>query len=112
MVSCTSKAKKDTEICQSIRGIKSIICLLGDDQLSLYRDLPSGLLEYYRAKGFEVSHIRAADHQRPALSQQHLHAVWEEYQHLTKPILVHCSAGIDRTGAAVKHILAMLRSGD
>ena len=53
-------------------GIRSIICLLGPDQLQLYDQLPTDLVSYYRQAGFEVEHIPIRDHQHPAMSQEDL----------------------------------------
>ena len=85
-------------------GVKSIICLLADDQLSYYGDLETDLISYYRAAGFEVTHVPAGDHQMPPLSRDHLTTIWNAYQHLPKPVLIHCSAGLDRTGRAVEYL--------
>jgi protein tyrosine phosphatase (PTP) superfamily phosphohydrolase (DUF442 family) len=90
-------------------GVKSIICLLADDQLCLYQTLPSGLIPYYEQRGLAVAAVPARDHEWPPLTDAQLVAVWEAYQRLPKPVLIHCSAGIDRTGRAVDYILSRIR---
>ena len=90
------------EAAQSL-GVVSIVCLLADEHLCLYPD--GDLLGIYRTAGFEVRHIPATDHRRPLLTEDQLAAVLQAYRELPKPALIHCSAGIDRTGAAVAHIL-------
>jgi len=91
------------------QGIRSIICLLGEDQLDLYASLPVGLASYYRDFGLNVEHIAVRDYQSPPLSDADLARVWNAYTVLSKPVLVHCSAGIDRTGAAIEHIKRQLQ---
>jgi protein-tyrosine phosphatase len=91
------------EAAQSL-GVVSIVCLLADEHLCLY---PEGdLLGIYRTAGFEVRHIPVTDHTRPPLTPEQLDAVLQAWRELPQPVLIHCSAGIDRTGAAVKHVLA------
>jgi len=91
------------ESAQSL-GVVSIICLLADEHLCLYPD--GDLLGLYRTAGFEVRHIPVTDHTRPPLTPEQLDAVLQAWRELPQPVLIHCSAGIDRTGAAVKHVLA------
>ena len=89
-------------------GVRSILCLLASEHLNLYDNLPGGLLGTYRARGFAVAHVPVVDHRWPPLDVDELAAVREAFQVLPAPVLVHCSAGVDRTGAAVAHLLAAL----
>ena len=85
-------------------GVVSIICLLSEEHLRLYPD--GALVDIYRAAGFEVRHVPVTDHKRPPLSAEELAHVLAAYRELPKPVLVHCSAGIDRTGAAIRRLTA------
>lgn len=93
-------------------GVRSILCLLAKEHLDLYRDIPRGLIVFYQDCGFTVAHVSVADYKRPPLDDAELIKVWEAFRQLPKPILVHCSAGVDRTGAAVAHILDKLKAGE
>lgn len=93
-------------------GIASIICLLDQDQLPLYdRALPAGLLAHYEASGFPVAHIPTPDGRTHPYAPEQLEAAWQAFQSLPKPVLVHCSAGVDRTGRIVRYVLTRLAEG-
>lgn len=93
-------------------GIASIICLLGGDQLPLYRrSLPQGLLAFYAEAGFGVASIATSDGQAEPFTPAQYEEAWLAFQQLPKPVLVHCSAGHDRTGRVVDYLLARLDVG-
>lgn len=90
-------------------GVASIICLISGDQLPLYATaLPQGLLSYYEESGFRVAHVPTYDGLTVPYTPEQYDEAWRAFQQLPKPVLVHCSAGFDRTGRVVNHILSQL----
>jgi hypothetical protein len=92
------------------RGVRSIVCLLHENELRLYDELEVGLLAYYRSKKFHVAHINARNSRKPPLTDQQLKKAWSAYQELKKPVLVHCSANAGRAPAAARYIKQKLHS--
>lgn len=90
-------------------GIQSIISLMHPKELRHYAQLDLGaqdLIDFYRKSGFEVRHIPWEDPaHRPSSAgysfQEELIRIREEalraFDDLPKPVLLHCSAGIDRS---------------
>jgi hypothetical protein len=80
----------------------SFVCLT--NQLRLYAGLRMDLVSYYRKNGFHVEHIPVRNYQHPALSESQLKKVGKAYWRLEKPVLIHRSAGIRRTGKALSFV--------
>jgi Tyrosine phosphatase family len=93
-------------------GAKSILCLLENELYDYANSLRAqgGLLDYYRSCGFIVHAVCVADGAEPPLTAKQLDSIAEVFRDVTKPLLIHCSAGVDRTGAAVAHILRLEES--
>jgi hypothetical protein len=81
--------------------IQSVICLLEPAQLDKYYIRGElnlhehGLLGYYESQGLLVRHFPMTDYQKPPESE--MQEVLEAFDDLPKPVLLHCSAAIDRT---------------
>lgn len=82
-------------------GFRSVLSLLDVTQLDRYYVRgginlhPHGLLGYYESRGINVESIPCTDYQRPTDTQ--MGQVLAAFRRLPKPVLLHCSAGIDRT---------------
>lgn len=95
-------------------GVQSIICLLtSKEQMDYYAQLPEGLLGYYRQQGLQVENISITDpahYERGWCElEESLERICQAFKQLHKPVLVHCSAGMQRTGRAIKYIKERLQ---
>ena len=87
-------------------GIRSIICLLDNEKLQVeYLSRGIDLLEAYRIAGFELYHCPVDDYQEPPVPRGDLDKIIGIYRSLPEPVLVHCSAGVDRTQSVINSIL-------
>ena len=86
-------------------GIRSIVCLLTDDELERYYTRAGvNLLHCYTEAGFRVGRVPVPDHEEPHVTDDELRQVHEVLRTLPPPWLVHCSAGVDRTGCVIKSL--------
>jgi len=94
-------------------GIRSVICLLDTQQLPHYYGAcqlhEEGLLGYYRARGLRVRRFSMTDYQRP--NQNRMQEVLGAFRELPKPVLLHCSASIDRTAPVAAFIVSQTCCG-
>ena len=91
-------------------GIKSIVSLLEERQhekyyirggLELHAE---GLYGYYRSQGFEFCDIPMTDYRKP--SEPDMEKVLKAFDQMPRPILLHCSASIDRTSPVAAFIVS------
>jgi hypothetical protein len=96
-------------------GIRSIICLMSADELKLYDRLDLGagnLMDFYARQGFSVAkipwedpaHIRRDLKALQAKEQEVCKQALQQFDALPKPVLLHCSAGIDRSSPVAAFI--------
>jgi hypothetical protein len=104
-------------------GFASIICLSHEKELEYYTPLQlhsDGLLGLYRAVGLHVEHLPWPDpahavtpaerERRLALVDGIKVAASEAFECMPKPVLLHCSSGIDRSPPVAAFIATKHRS--
>lgn len=98
----------------AVYGIKSIICLMSPTEVGFYRDLDLGtadLIAFYESR-FAVQHLPWEDpaHSKspPALIERKKRETRQRalkaFDELAKPVLLHCSAGIQRSAPIAAYV--------
>lgn len=90
-------------------GIKSIICFLQPKEFKGFYKSIGDLSDYYYKNGFRIINVPVQDFKNPAMSGQELQRASQAFKYAEKPVLVHCSAGQDRTGAFVRNLVDFLK---
>lgn len=97
-------------------GFHSLICLMHPKEIAHYSGLDLGasnIIELYRVKGLKVCHLPWADpahrvdHGRTSFEVELLRIraeALECFDRLPKPVLLHCSAGIDRSAPVCAYV--------
>lgn len=106
-------------------GIRSVICLSHAKELAHYEDALShhgGLLGLYQSRGWKVRHIPWVDPAHEATPEARERVMQEvkrikrealsAFEELEKPVLMHCSAGIDRSPPVAAFILGSRRGAN
>ncbi len=86
-------------------GIRSVICLLSMDELLDYSANNADLLDLYEENDLISRIIPVENHKEYPLTDEEMDGSLDVISEIEKPVLIHCSAGMDRTGAAVNLIM-------
>ena len=78
------------------QGIQQVVCLLPPEQLSYYQH---DLLARYHSHFDRVTHVPIADYELPDISAlKQILQVLHQAEQANQRVVVHCSAGVGRTG--------------
>ena len=84
------------------QGIRSVINMLSEEEMAVYyRHLGQPLLQYYGDAGFEVREVAHEDLGVVVTKQVLVDRVRAAFDNLPKPVVIHCSAGAERSKLAV-----------
>jgi hypothetical protein len=90
------------------QGVRSVINMLSEEEMAVYyRHLEQPLVEYCADAGFEVRQVSHEDLGVIVTKSVLLDRVHAAFNNLPKPVIIHCSAGAERSKLAVKAICKM-----
>lgn len=100
-------------------GIVSVISFVSEKELRHYSQLLPDmmtLIDYYKSLGFQVRHVPWSDPAHTGYTnfaaeiEEKRPVLLEAYDQLPKPVLVHCSAAIDRSPPVVAYVVLKRRT--
>jgi len=98
-------------------GVCSVVCLLPDGQLRRYhglRGMTDGLLSLYEERGLQVRQVPCPDPRHEHVEKGWLEPIklvaYQAFLELPKPVLLHCSAGIDRSSPVAAYIACQMQA--
>jgi protein tyrosine phosphatase (PTP) superfamily phosphohydrolase (DUF442 family) len=101
----SSEAVSDWILAVKALGVRSVICLLSKPELRWYEHLKGGLLGAYHAAGLETMSLPVPLDAPGVLTRKHLEQLEAAFARLPRPMVIHCSAGMVRSGAAVAYLV-------
>jgi hypothetical protein len=98
-----------------LEGVKSIISFMHARDLRCYEEIgfdEADILEFFEAHGFKVvrlpwedpAHSRTDSRLKEAKREEMCKAALEAYDSVEKPVVLQCSAGVDRSSPAAAYI--------
>ncbi len=86
-------------------GVRSVICMLSEDEEAVYyRRLRQSLVDCYSEAGLQVRQVSYEDMGVAVTLPILVDRVLTAFAILPKPVLVHCSAGVERSQLATESI--------
>ena len=101
----TSESVQDWILGVKALGVRSVISLLSEPELQWYEHLPGGLLGIYQSTGLRTFSLPVPLDIPGVLTPNHLEQLEAAFERLPRPLVIHCSAGLIRSGAAVAHLV-------
>ncbi len=101
----TPEAVRDWILGVKALGVRSVISLLSEPELRWYEHLPGGLVGSYQSAGLETLSLPVPMDIPGVLTRNHLEQLEAAFERLPRPMVIHCSAGLVRSGAAVAHLV-------